>query len=434
MAKRPPKTKVAVITLWDREVGAVAWDQARGLGTFEYTPEFVTSGLQISPLVMPLGPGTFSFQLNTKTYYGLPGLLADALPDKFGNKMIEIWLAQHGRSADDFSPVERLCYMGSRGMGALEFTPAIGPKARKSEHIEVSELVQLAEKILSQRAELAVNLKDYKEDALTSIIRVGSSAGGNRAKAVIAWNPKTEEVRSGQVPPPPGFEPWILKFDGVHDVSLGDPQHFGRIEYTYHRMAVEAGIEMTECRLLKEGERAHFMTRRFDRAEDGRKIHMQSLCAIAHYDFNASGEHSYEQAMGIIQQLNLGHPAMQEMFRRMAFNVIARNQDDHTRNIAFLMDEDGVWRLSPAYDMIWSYNTAPDKWTNRHQMRINGKQDGFAREDLLAVAEQYRIKGTPGMIKRVESAVSRWREFAQEAGVPPHLIEEIQATHRLPLV
>jgi serine/threonine-protein kinase HipA len=430
MVERVRKVQVATVILWGREVGAVAWDRDRGLGNFEYDPAFVRLGLEISPLVLPLRAGVFSFPaLKRDTFRGLPGLLADALPDRFGNRIIDLWLARHGRTPQDFTPVERLCYMGTRGMGALEFKPALGPQVRKAVPLEVSELTELASDILRHRTEWAVNLKGTKATALNIIFRVGTSAGGNRAKAVIAWNPDTHEVRSGQVLPPPGFEPWILKFDGVNDASLGDPQGFGRIEYAYHRMAVAAGIEMTTCRLLEEGGRAHFMTRRFDRTDNGEKIHMQSLCAIAHYDFNAAGEYGYEQALSVIQQLNLGYPAIQEMFRRMAFNIIARNQDDHTRNIAFLMDQDGRWRLSPAFDMIWAYNSAGE-WTNRHQMRVNGKQDGFQREDLLSVASQYGIKDAPAIIGKVNAAVGRWPEFAADAAVPLAMINTIGATHR----
>ena len=428
MAARIRKVQVANVMLWGHNVGALAWD--RDLGFFEYDPTFIRRGLNVSPLVLPLRAGVFSFPaLKRDTFRGLPGLLADALPDRFGNRIIDLWLARHGRTPDDFTPLERLCYVGSRGMGAMEFKPAIGPRTSKAIPIEVSELTQLASDILRQRAEWAVNLKGARSTALNTIFRVSTSAGGNRAKAVIAWNPATHEVRSGQVPTPEGFEPWILKFDGVDDKSLGDPQGFGRIEYAYHRMAVAAGIQMSDCRLLEEGGRAHFMTRRFDRTARGEKIHMQSLCAIAHYDFNAAGEYGYEQALSVIQQLNLGYPAVQEMFRRMVFNVIARNQDDHTRNIAFLMDWDGHWRLSPAFDMIWAYNPGGG-WTNRHQMRVNGKLDGFERPDLLAVAVTFGIKDAASIIRQVDDAVGRWPEFAAEAAIPQAMIDMIGATHR----
>jgi serine/threonine-protein kinase HipA len=422
--------QVATVILWDQEVGAVAWDAERGLGQFEFSSDFLLHGFDIAPFTLPLRSGVFSFpELNPKTFYGLPGLLADTLPDRYGNSLIDLWLREQGRSVEDFSPVERLCYMGTRGMGALEFKPAL-MNAGKAEPIEVDELTKLAHEIVKNRKSLKVKFKGKKAEALNAIVRVGTSAGGNRAKAIIAWNPKTQEVRSGQVKAPNGFEPWILKFDGVNDASLGDPQGFGRIEYAYHKMAIQAGVTMSACQLLEEGGRAHFMTRRFDRAADGQKIHMQSLCAMGHYDFNASGEYGYEQALDVIQRLNLGHEALKEMYRRMVFNIVARNQDDHTRNIAFLMNSEGQWSLSPAFDVIWSYNPA-GKWTNRHQMTVHGKRDELTRADLLAVAEQYGIKGAKEILDEVTSAVSKWLQFAGEAGVPSDLRREIAKTHRL---
>lgn len=267
---------------------------------------------------------------------------------------------------------------------------------------------------------------------MTKLTNGGTSAGGARAKAVIAWNRATHEVRSGQATTPAGFEPWILKFDGVQDQELGESQGFGRIEYAYHRMAVAAGIEMNECRLLEEGNHAHFMTRRFDRCDRGDKIHMQSLCALGHYDFNMPGAYGYEQALAVIQQLNLGHETLRQMFRCMAFNLIARNQDDHTRNIAFLMDPAGTWRLSPAFDVMWACNTE-GVWTNRHQMRVNGKQTDFEREDLLVVASQFGIKDGAAVVDQVGDAVMRWRSCAKEAGVPVRMITKIEQTHRLGL-
>lgn len=427
------RVNVATVRLWDRDVGAVAWDADRGVGAFEYEPAFIRQGHDIAPLTMPLRSGVRSFpELNRATYHGLPGLLADALPDRFGNRIIDAWLARQARSSSDFTPVERLCYMGVRGMGALEFKPAIGPRATKAVPLEVAELTQLVSDIFRHRTEWVVELSGSKAEALNTIIRVGTSAGGNRAKAVIAWNPTTHEVRSGQAALPPGFQPWILKFDGVADSALGDPQGFGRVEYAYHRMALNAGITMAPCRLLEENGRAHFMTRRFDRSEDGGKIHMQSLCAMAHYDFNAAGEYGYEQAISVILQLNLGYPAVQELFRRMVFNVVARNQDDHTRNIAFLMENDGKWRLAPAFDMVWAYNSA-GTWTNRHQMTVNGKRDHFERKDLLAVADTFGIKGASEVLDRVIESVAGWGMIAKEFGIDSELSGKIAATHRMNL-
>lgn len=416
--------------MWGYEVGAVSWNEDRAVGEFEYAPNFLRLNLEIAPLLLPLRPGIFSFpSLNRNTFHGLPGLLADSLPDRFGNRIIDLWLTRQGRSPGGFTPVERLCYMGSRGMGALEFKPSLGPRSYKAVGVEIAELTRLAADILKHRTDWNVNLKNEKAEALQIIFRVGTSAGGNRAKAVIAWNPQTNEVRSGQVPVPEGFEPWILKFDGVDDTSLGDPRGYGRVEYAYHLMASAAGITMSQCRLLLEGGRAHFMTRRFDRGLS-EKIHMQSLCALGHYDFNAAGEYGYEQAFSVIQRMNLGYPATQEMFMRMVFNVLSRNQDDHTRNIAFLMDKQGCWSLAPAFDVVWAYNPS-GVWTNRHQMSINGKRDDFTMHDLLTVANLFGVKGVGEIIDRIGEVVSQWLQFARKAEVPPDLRNAIAKTHRL---
>ena len=424
---------VAEIKLWREPVGAVAWNEDRDFASFEYDPAFLTQKLEIAPFTLPLTPAIYSFpELNKKTFHGLPGLLADSLPDRYGTILIDAWLLRQGRSPDNFNPIERLCYMGSRGMGALEFEPAL-VSHQVSERLEVSELVDLAGKILAQRKDLLVNLNEKESAAVDTIFRVGTSAGGARAKAVIAWNPLTGEVRSGQVNAPEGYEYWILKFDGVNQETLGDPEGYGRVEYAYHLMAVAAGIDMTTCRLMEEGGRAHFMTRRFDRTTDSDKIHMQSFCALGHYDFNQPGRYSYETAMSACQRLNLGQPAVEQLFRRMVFNVVARNQDDHTRNIAFLMDREGYWRLAPAFDVIWSYNSK-GLWTNRHQMSINGKTDGFERQDLIDVAKRFNIKKSSDIIDAVGSAVRRWAEFAAKAGVPPERIAIVSASHRLNLL
>ena len=424
---------VATVRLWGERVGAVAWNADQGFAAFEYDPDFVRSPLQIAPLTMPLGAGIFSFpELNPRTYYGLPGLLADSLPDRYGTRLIEVWLQRQGRTLADFNPIERLCYMGNRGMGALEFEPALVSRQR-SIRIEVSELVALAGKILAQRENLLVNLTENEAAALDTIFRVGTSAGGARAKAVIAWNPATGDVRSGQVRAPVGFEYWIIKFDGVNDDALGDPEGYGRIEHAYHRMATAAGIEMTPCRLMEESGRAHFMTRRFDRRGDAGKTHMQSLCALGHFDFRQPGSTSYEMAMSACQQLHLGQRAVAQMFRRMVFNVVARNQDDHTRNICFLMDRDGKWRLAPAFDVIWSYNPQGE-WTNRHQMSINGKQDGFVRQDFIDVAKRFHIKKPLNILADVGAALRRWPEFAERSGVETGRIETIASTQRLHLL
>ncbi|MCK5227495.1 MAG: type II toxin-antitoxin system HipA family toxin, partial [Desulfobulbaceae bacterium] len=405
--------------------------------TFQYDPAFVRSGIEIAPLTMPLSNRLYSFPaLARQTFYGLPGLLADSLPDRFGNAVINAWLASQGRSAESFNAVERLCSMGTRGMGALEYAPAKGPVARKATHIRIDKLVELASEILIHRNDLRAFFgNDSRKDALRDILRVGTSAGGARAKAVVAWNNATSEVRSGQVKADPGFEHWLLKFDGVSgnkDKELEDPKGYGVIEYAYYKMAVDAGITMNECRLLEENGRCHFMTRRFDRSVGGGKLHMQSLGGLAHFDYNMAGAYGYEQALLVIRQLGLPMNAVEEQFRRMVFNIIARNQDDHVKNIAFLMDKAGKWSLAPAFDMIYSFQPT-GKWTSSHQMTLNGKSDNFTLEDFRACARAASMKRgrAETIIREVRNVVSRWRDYAEEAGVVSGQRDKIQHTLRL---
>ena len=367
---------IAEVRLWGRTIGAVALDEDRqdACAAFQYDPEFASSGIELAPLVMPLGDRVYQFPaLPRASFHGLPGLLADSLPDRFGNALIDAWLATQGRRPESFSAVERLCYTGTRGMGALEFAPALGPRPRKATRIEIDALVDLASEVLSHRGELHGDLTGRgREKALRDILRVGTSAGGARAKAVIAWNRETGEVRSGQVAAGDGFGYWLLKFDGVRgnrDKELEDPQGYGVIEYAYSLMAQAAGIAMSECRLLEENGRRHFMTRRFDRLAGGEKLHMQSLGALSHFDFNRAGAYAYEQAMQVVRRLGLPMAAIEEQFRRMAFNVVARNQDDHVKNIAFLMDKRGRWSLAPAFDVTYSFNPS-GAWTSMHQMTL----------------------------------------------------------------
>jgi serine/threonine-protein kinase HipA len=428
----------AEVWLWGDLVGAVSWLEDRGYAVFEYDRAFLKQGLDISPLHMGLdvaakGDGIFSFPaLNRDTFLGLPGLLADALPDKFGNRLIDAWLVRQGRDVAGFNSVERLCYTGSRGMGALEFSPALlGKKYDKSAPVEISALVELAQEIVRERRDLRTSLDvsaQGKADALMDILRVGTSAGGARAKAVIAMNDEGDIV-SGQAAAPAGYECWILKFDGVTDLELGESRGYGRIEYAYYLMALAAGIEMTECRLLEENGRAHFMTKRFDRV-GGAKIHVQSLCGIAHYDFNSAGAYSYEQAFAIMRRLRLSKAEMVQQYRRMAFNVMARNLDDHSKNISYLMTPDGKWRLSPAYDVIYAHNPA-GQWTSRHQMSLNGKRDRFERADLAAVAEAISLSKPGALLDEIADTIRRWPEFAQQAGVNEKVIREIADHHAL---
>lgn len=429
---------VAEVRLWGRTIGAVALEDDSDVATFEYDPAFVSSGIEISPITMPLSRRVYTFpQLGRDAFHGLPGLLADSLPDRFGNTLIDAWLATQGRTPDSFNAIERLCYTGKRGMGALEYAPVIGPKARKATQIEIDRLVELASEVLTHRNNLQASFgdDDSSEDALRDILRVGTSAGGARAKAVIAWNPETGEVRSGQVKADTGFEHWLLKFDGVSgnkDKELEDPRGYGVIEYAYYRMATDAGITMSECRLLEEHGRRHFMTRRFDRPGSEKKLHMQSLGALAHFDYNLAGAYAYEQALLVIRQLGLPMEGVEEMFRRMVFNIVARNQDDHVKNIAFLMDKAGNWSLAPAFDMTYSYQPT-GKWTSTHQMTLNGKRDDFTRDDVRACAEAASMKRgrAESIVEEVGHVVSRWRDYAEDVGVAAEWRDRIADTLRV---
>jgi serine/threonine-protein kinase HipA len=428
---------IARVQLWGRTIGAVSLEEGSEVAAFEYDPDFARSGIELSPLVMPLSGQVYQFSaLPRNTFHGLPGLLADSLPDKFGNALIDAWLATQGRTPESFNAVERLCYTGTRGMGALEFAPGLGPKPGKATKIEVDALVRLAGEVLTHRGDLQGHFHGAaKEKALRDILRVGTSAGGARAKALIAWNRETNEVRSGQIAAAEGFDYWLLKFDGVagnKDKELEDPKGYGAIEYAYYLMAKSAGITMSECRLLEENGRRHFMTRRFDRLPGGAKLHMQSLCALAHFDFNQAGAYAYEQALLTIRQLRLPMAAVEEQFRRMVFNIVARNQDDHVKNIAFLMNQQGEWSLAPAFDVTYSYNSS-GSWTATHQMTLNGKRDGFVLEDFEACAKAAVMKRgrAEKIIAEVQTAVQRWPEFAAEARLADEWRDKIQKTHRL---
>jgi serine/threonine-protein kinase HipA len=429
---------LAEVALWGQRVGAVLWEDNRQLAAFEFDPDFLRSGLDLAPLTMPLADTrageVFQFPaLSRDTFHGLPGLLADALPDKFGNAIIDSWLARNGRSPASFSPVERLCYIGRRGMGALEFSPATHPKLDHSVSVDIAELTELAQQIIQERTHLNTQLShDETEngEAIMDILRVGTSAGGARAKAIIAMN-EQGHVRSGQVQAPEGYDYWLLKFDSTHDLELGKTAGYGRIEYAYHLMAKAAGITMSECRLLEENGRAHFMTRRFDRA-NGLKLHMTSLCGIAHYDFNMPGAYGYEQVFDVMRRLRLSRAEAAQQYRRMLFNVLARNQDDHTKNIAFLMDKAGNWSLSPAFDVNYAHNPQ-GQWTNQHQMTLNGKRDHFTRDELLAIGQNINLPSPKTLLQEVAQAVREWPRFAREARVPEQTIQTIAQQHRLAL-
>jgi serine/threonine-protein kinase HipA len=410
------------------------------VAAFQYDPAFAGSGIQPAPLTMPLRVAPYTFPaLNPNTFHGLPGLLADSLPDRYGNALIDAWLAGQGRSPESFNAVERLCYTGRRGMGALEFAPSIGPRPDRHKDIEIAALVRLASDVLSRHEELVASLAyGARGEAMRDILSVGTSAGGARAKAVIAYNPLTQVIRSGQIDAGPDFEYWLIKLDGVQsnrdkDV-LADPLGYGMIEMAYSNMARAAGIVMGECRLLEENGRRHFMTRRFDRDEHGHKRHMQSLGALAHFDFNQAGAHSYEQAFMVMRRVGLDARAAEQQFRRMAFNVIARNQDDHVKNIAFLMGRSGEWELSPAFDITYAHR--PDSpWTGRHQMSLNGKREDFTLEDFRQCGRVAGLKRDRGMqiVGEVSKAVSEWLDHADEVGVEESQALAIQRALRLRL-
>jgi serine/threonine-protein kinase HipA len=426
----------ATVRLWDADIGAVTWREDRQSAVFQYTPELARSTVRLAPLMMPPSTDLYEFPgLPKEAFKGLPGMLADSLPDKFGNALIDAWLATQGRLAESFNPVERLCYIGTRGMGALEFHPATPVGAGASRKLDIDALVALATQVLNNRAGLAGYLTG-KDDhhALQEILRVGTSAGGARAKAILAWNEATGEFRSGQVSAGEGFTYWLLKFDGVtnnRDKELADPQGFGRIEYAFYLLARAAGISMNDCRLHEEGGRAHFMTRRFDRSDTGRKLHMQSLAAMRHFDFNNAGAYSYEQAIETIRLLDLPATAIHEQFRRAVFNLQIRNQDDHVKNIAFIMDQTGHWRLSPAFDVCFAYNPG-GSWTHQHQMSMNGKRDHFEPADLMQFAKFCSIspKRARQTIDEVHHSLRAWPTYADCAGIPTATANAIQTAMR----
>ncbi len=427
----------ARVILWGRDIGAVSWLDDREVAVFQYVPEFVDSGIEVAPLMMPLQEAPYEFPaLPRDAFKGLPGLLADSLPDNYGNALIDAWLVRQGRTPESFNPVERLCYTGARGMGALEFKPTLFGRSNQANPLEVAELVELANKILAERATLGGSLSGVDDtQTIEDILKVGTSAGGARAKAILAWNEETGEFRSGQVANDDGFTYWLMKFDGIddnRDKEIADPQGYGLIEYAYFQMAVAAGVEMSECRLHREGGRAHFMTKRFDRTMQGSKLHMQSLCAMMHFDFNQPDAYSYEQALQTIRRIDMPVADVEQQFRRAVFNVIARNHDDHVKNIAYLMNRSGEWRLSPAFDIAYSYNPS-GAWTSRHQMSINGKRDEFVIDDLLALGKSAAIKPARAreIIDAVVESVQNWKEFADSAGVENQTATRIAKAHRV---
>lgn len=428
--------QTAWVHIWGELAGAVSWDEATGLASFEYDPAFKRLGWELAPFQMPLHADKQIFRFpalrkkadpELDTFKGLPGLLADVLPDRYGNALINQWLALQGRPPDSMNPVEMLCFTGSRGMGALEFAPAILRESKTTTSLDIDSLVEMAHRILSGKAKLTTNLKTLQGKAILDILKTGTSAGGARPKAVIAFNEKTGEVRSGQTRAPQGFEHWIIKLDGVSDVQLGASKGYGRVEMAYYRMATACGIQMMPSRLLEENGRAHFMTRRFDREQNQVKHHIQSFCALMHYDYNMVTSFSYEQLFQTMWQLPLTYPDTEQMFRRMVFNVLARNCDDHTKNFAFRLKKGGKWELAPAYDICHAYQPE-HQWVSQHALSVNGKRNHISFGDLLAVGKFINYKKAEETIHAIHDTVHQWKSFADDQKVSPKLRDAIAAT------
>ena len=415
----------AYINIWDKLVGAIHWNPDSGIADFEFDPGFLQYMLDVAPLKMPTAKAKgqiFSFPnlAGSSTFKGLPGLLADILPDRYGNALINAWLARVGRPSGSMNPVEMLCFTGKRGMGALEFEPVVPKSANQASKVEIGSLAEVAQQILSGRQFFQTDLSHDEQKALSDILKIGTSAGGARAKAVIAYNPETGEVRSGQAQAPEGFSHWLLKFDGVDDSQFGATSGYGRVEMAYYLMAVDCGIEMMECSLIEENKRAHFMTRRFDRLANNEKLHVQTFCAMMHYDFNDIYSYSYEQLFQTMRILRLTYPEAEQMFRRMVFNVMAQNCDDHTKNFAFTMTQLGEWRLAPAYDVCHAYRPG-SVWVSQHSLSINGKRQGVTRDDLLEVGRKMNVKKAPIIVQQISETVAKWNEYAEQVKVEAKL-------------
>ncbi len=426
----------ASVELWGTTIGYVSMDKNERFARFEYDPDFAERGIELAPLTMPaVARHIYQFpDLHPRAFYGLPGLIADSLPDRYGNQLIDVWLAQTGRRKEDFNAVDRLCYTGKRGMGALEFQPATTSGASQDKKLDVQELVALASMAFASKETLDTRLTDVEgNQALLDILSVGTSAGGARAKAVIAFNPKTQEVRSGQLTLPKDFEHWLIKFDGVEfngDWGVTDPAGYGLLEYSYYQMAKQCGITMMDCRLFSENGRNHFMTRRFDRDETGHKKFVQTLGAVAHYDYWESGAHSYEQVFMTMKQLGISQSSLEEQFRRTVFNLVGCNQDDHVKNISFIMDRQGNWDLTPAYDLC---HAAGSQFTKNHQLSIGGKTNGFTWQDIKSLANYVGLpRGREKRIlDQITHAFSTWESYAKELAIPAQLKKHVLRTLRL---
>lgn len=426
----------AFVKIWGETVGAVAWDETTGIASFEYDPKISQLGWDLAPIKMPIYQTNriFSFPELRKarnsefdTFKGLPGLLADVLPDKYGNQLINVWLAQSGRPINSMNPVEQLCFIGTRGMGALEFEPTTIKPNKRTFSIEINSLVNIAQKMLSKRETFGANIKEDEHKAMMDILKIGTSAGGARPKALIAYNKVTGEVRSGQAHSPKGFEHWLLKLDGVSDAQFGESKGYGRVEMAYYLMAKDCGIDMMESQLLEENNRAHFMTKRFDREGNNTKHHVQTFCAMQHFDFNEVTSFSYEQLFQTMRILRLPYPQAEQMFRRMVFNVLARNCDDHTKNFAFQLKKGQKWEITPAYDICHAYQPN-HRWVSQHALSINGKRKDITKEDLLTVAKSMNIKKAVYIITEISKKVATWDSYAHEVNVNKELKAAIKST------
>ncbi|MDM1041926.1 MULTISPECIES: type II toxin-antitoxin system HipA family toxin [Empedobacter] len=415
----------AFVNIYGKRVGAVAWDSNRGLASFEYDPQFKLEELPIAPIKMPNKNRIYSFPefRDSDTFKGMPGLLADALPDRYGKELINAWLARQGRPDNSLNPVELLCFIGKRGMGALEFEPVIS-KESASYDLELSDLIETTKALLEKKEELYISTQHNMEDVMLDVLKMGTSAGGARPKAIIAYNEETGKIKSGQTLAEEGFEHWLIKFDEISDVQFGVSKGYGRVEMAYYKMATDFGIDMMESRLIEENHRVHFMTKRFDRVGGNQKVHTQTLCALQHYDFANITSYSYEQVFQTMRLLRLTYAEAEQMYKRMVFNVVARNCDDHTKNFAFLMDTQGKWKLAPAYDICFAYR--PDSvWVSQHNLSINGKRKDFERKDFISIAEQNSIRNPEKIIDQALDLVKNWKQYAEMYQVDPTLAQQI---------
>jgi len=426
---------VAEVRIWGELAGAVKWNTGRQIASFQYSENFLRKGIDLSPIKMPVKNGNriYSFpelrrsgMEQNSTFKGLPGLLADSLPDRYGNQLIDMWLAQNGRPFGSMNPVEQLCFIGDRGMGALQFEPAQFQSDGGVFSVEVESLVNIAKKALLQRNEFGTNLHEDEKKAMNEILKIGTSAGGARPKAVIAFNKETGEIKSGQAAVPDGFEHWLIKLDGVSDAQFGSSHGFGRVEYAYYLMAVDCGVLMMESELLEENGRAHFMTKRFDR-DGSNRHHVQTFCSIRHFDYSDLYSFSYEQLFQTMRMLKMTYPETEQMFRRMVFNVMSTNCDDHTKNFSFRLKQGGKWELAPAYDMCYSYDPG-NVWVSQHTLSINGKNSEITKSDLMTVADANGVGKGEKIINEIKETVGNWQYYAQKAGVPDQLKKSITET------